>query len=107
VGAAASRRKPAVPEPITVARVQLYTRTATIAEWVGDVMDGRAIYARYKGGVLRVGIGADINAAAAASVGKKPLAVAAPGCDGLTYEQLRHWTNGVVDWPGECGVYGR
>lgn len=80
------------------------TCTACPSQWESILEDGRVIYARYRHGALRVGIGSDINDAVhngwtddAHYIGD--------GFDGfMDFEELKVHLHGQLDFPADLVV---
>lgn len=71
------------------------------AQWEGRTTDGRHIYARYRHGQFRVGVSDDEMDAVRAAY-DRPVAWLTKGdsLDGhMTYQELKDWTAGLIQWP--------
>lgn len=91
--------------PVVVALEK--TCTACPSQWEGKLEDGRALYARYRGGLLRVGIGEDIEDAHTNSFPKAALYAehVGGGLDGfMNLEELRGHLYGLLDFPESLEV---
>jgi hypothetical protein len=91
--------------PVVVALEK--TCTACPAQWEGKLEDGRALYARYRGGLLRVGIGKDIEDAHTNSFPKAALYCehVGDGLDGfMDFEELRARLYGLLDFSEDLEV---
>jgi hypothetical protein len=78
------------------------TCSACPSQWEGELEDGRALYARYRGGLLRVGIGEDVDDAHTNSFPKAALYCehVGDGLDGwMTFEELKGHLLGLLEFP--------
>ena len=94
--------------PVVVALEQ--TCSACPAQWEGKLEDGRALYARYRGGLLRVGIGEDVKAAHTNSFPKTALYCEhiGDGLDGsMTFKELKGHLQGLLEFPSGLVVEGK
>ncbi len=94
--------------PVVVALEQ--TCTACPSQWEGTLEDGRSLYARYRGGLLRVGIGENVEAAHTNSFPKTALYCEhiGDGLDGfMGFEELRAHLYGLLDFPEGLVVEGQ
>lgn len=83
------------------------TCPACPAQWEGTLDDGRVVYARYRGGVLSVGVGNDIDEAV--DNGWSDQAVFADyvgdALDGfMDFEELRAHLYGLLEFPADLAV---
>lgn len=98
---------PAGGAPVVVALEK--TSTACPAQWEGMLEDGRALYARYRGGLLRVGIGKNVEGAHTNSFPKAALYCEhiGDGLDGfMSFEELRTHLYGLLEFPEGLVVEG-
>ncbi len=83
------------------------TCLACPSQWEGTLADGRAVYARYRGGALSVGIGDDIDEAVHNGMSDQALyAEYGGGClDGfMDFEELRTHLYGLLEFPADLVV---
>jgi hypothetical protein len=91
--------------PVVVALEK--TCTACPAQWEGKLENGRALYARYRGGGLSVGVGAGIERAVRNSRSEEALYFEHVGdcLDGyMDFEELRIHLYGLLDFPESLEV---
>ncbi len=91
---------PAGGVPVMVALEK--TCFACPAQWEGELEDGRALYARYRGGGLSVGVGEGADEAVQNSMSEKAFYFDHVGdCfDGwMNLEELRGHLRGLLDFP--------
>jgi hypothetical protein len=91
--------------PVVVALEK--TSTACPSQWEGTLEDGRSLYARYRHGLLRVGIGEDVKAAHTNSFPKTALYCEhiGDGLDGfMDFEELRAHLYGLLDFSEDLEV---
>lgn len=97
---------PAEPLPALVELTQ--TCSACPSQWEGRLDDGRWLYARYRGGYLRVGLGKDLDQAVRA-YGEEALLERheGDGFDGIMdTEELRRHLVGLIRFPDGLKVEG-
>ena len=93
--------------PVVVALEQ--TCTGLPSQWEGTLEDGRSLYARYRGGLLRVGVGEGARAAAN-SFPETALYCeqsATARRDMMGFEELRAHLYGLLDFPEGLVVEGQ
>jgi hypothetical protein len=98
---------PAGGVPLVVAMKQ--TCSACPSQWEGEFEDGRVLYARYRGGGLSVGVGADIGAAVKNSHSEETLFFEhlGDGLDGaMAFEELKGHLRGLLEFPEDLEVEG-
>lgn len=92
-----------LPKVVTLRKTCL----ACPSQWEGRLGDGRTIYARYRGGVLSVGVGNDIDEAI--DKGRSDQALYADcvgdGLDGfMDFDELRTHLFGLLEFPADLVV---
>lgn len=83
------------------------TCTACPSQWEGTLEDGRAVYARYRGGALSAGIGSDVDKAIDNSMSDQALYAdyVGDGLDGfMDFEELRTHLYGLLEFPTDLVV---
>ena len=98
---------PAGGAPVVVALEK--TCPACPAQWEGELDDGRSLYARYRGGVLSVGVGDDIEGAVRNSWSEEAFYFEHVGdcLDGfMNFAELRAHLDGLLEFPAELVVEG-
>lgn len=83
------------------------TCTACPSQWEGALEDGRAVYARYRGGALSAGVGSDVDKAIDNSMSDQALYAdyVGDGLDGfMDFEELRTHLFGLLEFPTDLVV---
>jgi hypothetical protein len=83
------------------------TCTACPSQWEGRLKDGRAIYARYRGGALSVGVGDDPDQAVRNSWTEQALYAdyVGDGLDGfMDFDELKVYLHGLLEFPADLFV---
>lgn len=78
------------------------TCIACPSQWEGRLEDGRAIYARYRGGALSVGVGDDLDQAVRSSWTERALYAdyVGDGLDGfMDIDELKRHLHGLLEFP--------
>jgi hypothetical protein len=98
---------PAQPDGVPVVVALEKTCFACPAQWEGELEDGRALYARYRGGGLSVGVGAGVEEAVHNSMSEEGFYFdhVGDGFDGyMDLEELRVHLSGLLDFPESLEV---
>jgi hypothetical protein len=82
------------------------TSTACPSQWEGVLDDGRALYARFRHGELSVGVGEGIQEAVRSRGPDEALLREDVGDGFMTFEDLRTYLYGLVDFSPDLEVEG-
>jgi hypothetical protein len=83
------------------------TCLACPSQWEGTLEDGRAVYARYRGGALSVGVGGHIDEAVSNGMSDHALFAdyVGDGLDGfMDFEELKTHLHGLLEFPTDLVV---